>query len=1709
MEIIGVDGNDTESDDDMPGDVQEPVTTTDQQTTAATNGDTESADIDEQHAATADNWGAGFDIDKGKVKRPLSDSTSPTTPRGQMKLIPGPVRPGRKEIEEHLICHIPYADWCSCCVAARALDNKHMTAKTTKSKEVPVVCIDWCFMGQAEDASATAILVVRDAATKSTFAHGTPGKAINAKEYGIHTIRRLLKDFDELGYKKLIPKGDKKASIRALQERIKEAWSGEIILENSPVSSSQSNGVVEKAVQDVEGMVRTCIIALEARLKEKIQTDLPVMQWLIEHSADLIDRFRRGRTDGKTARERRKGKEENPWMAEFGESVHYLPLDRDRGACNEMDPKFLPGVWLGLERGTNEAKIGTTSGVIRARTVRRRPEEERWSAQAIRSTRGVPWEPVPGATSKDVSTAAIVPEAPDKDAVIVEMPAPEPASSRRLKITKEDAKEMGFTKGCQGCRAIKIGGRQQAHNEICRKRLEAHLRSTESGKARIEKQEHRMATAIVKFMDDEVRADQDRSTAESPPGADEAGAGATEDDKTHARPAPEPKPDIHQAPSMEVDVPSQTASSSTSTAIVLAPSAAAPLKRKSDGNDEDRHALVRHEDTSQHGTKRTGGREEQRDGEEPKAPRTWNTDENVTMDAMDTESRKAHMETMQQKLGCENFIGEVYSPPRIAEMARKHGLRGGFSMDFTVPGPDGYIWDFSKKVCRDKAWDMIVKLKPFLLVGSPPCTAFSSLQNFLRCLPGGNEKVDRAIEAAKIHVEFCIKLYKYQIREGRYFLHEHPMTASSWRLERVEEISRSPLVYKTKTHMCRFGMKSEDEQGVGLVKKPTTMMTNSLEVHRELDKQCIGGHRHVQLLGGKAKACAVYPRELCRAVIRGAVRQMELDAADMMSIEVVGECDDVDVMGLDQESGDLEWMKYWDDTNGKELRADLVKAARMEEIKEVRRMKVWTKVPRSQCIAETGKPPIKVRWVDRNKKDDQNPDYRSRIVAKEVKTYANPELFAATPPVEYVKFILSCAASSQWGKHKTRIMIQDVKKAYFFAKATRRIFVDIPEEDREAGDEHNCALLLQSLYGTRDAAMNWAKCYTDALIELGFTKGATSPCTFWHPQRRIRLAVHGDDFVSEGATADLKWLDEHLSKSFDLKTQVLGPEGGQVRECTILNRVLRWTSKGITWEPDARHAEQLIKDLGMEDMKGVCTPGVKESKDKKKDATDEKTEVDDLETPATETTACKPVVSLPLWGGLAVPGLEGYSSREEQLAASGWARAPRICNAWEKKFVGATGMIELPVRGVSRRTTRTADDQILVEDLIMKPGTPEKLITRQFRAPNDIHVVLELADIEQEEKDKPWEERLMAPHDQTRYRASAARVNFLAIDRPDLQYASKESSRRMANPTNGDWQILKRIARYLVNHRRLVHLYEWQDEDATVSIYSDSDWAGCTRTRKSTSGACMFHGSHLIRSFARTQSTIALSSAEAELYATVAAASEALGMKAMMADYGLSAKPHLHVDASAAIGIAQRKGLGKIRHLDTQSLWIQDALRERRLSLNKVKGTENPADAMTKFVDGQTLSKMLLKMNCLFEDGRAASTPQLAIDQGVTHEDSGGSGRRGESGDSGVAGGNSNPQKQRQQQQQQQQQPQQQQQQQPQQHTQHQWRGQPRRAESRHRRHAGPRQVDKIVMFDDVADTIEFEMNVDANLKSPTVAKFMQPVKPVEFVEPEEFLQWG
>ena len=89
-------------------------------------------------------------------------------------------------------------------------------------------------------------------------------------------------------------------------------------------------------------------------------------------------------------------------------------------------------------------------------------------------------------------------------------------------------------------------------------------------------------------------------------------------------------------------------------------------------------------------------------------------------------------------------------------------------------------------------------------------------------------------------------------------------------------------------------------------------------------------------------------------------------------------------------------------------------------------------------------------------------------------------------------------------------------------------------------------------------------------------------------------------------------------------------------------------------------------------------------------------------------------------------------------------------------------------------------------------------------------------------------------HLTTAFRGAAARGNYLAADRLDVQFACKEVCRWMSRPSNHAWKSLKRLCRYLTGAARLVYVFEQQEVDS-INVYTDTDWAGCPLTRKSTS----------------------------------------------------------------------------------------------------------------------------------------------------------------------------------------------------------------------------------------------------------------------------------
>ena len=120
---------------------------------------------------------------------------------------------------------------------------------------------------------------------------------------------------------------------------------------------------------------------------------------------------------------------------------------------------------------------------------------------------------------------------------------------------------------------------------------------------------------------------------------------------------------------------------------------------------------------------------------------------------------------------------------------------------------------------------------------------------------------------------------------------------------------------------------------------------------------------------------------------------------------------------------------------------------------------------------------------------------------------------------------------------------------------------------------------------------------------------------------------------------------------------------------------------------------------------------------------------------------------------------------------------------------------------------------------------------------------------------------------------------------------------------------------------------------------------------------------------------IALSSGEAELGAVARGLAEGLGLRSVLADFGIEVDLEVLSDATAAIGMCRRLGLGRVRHLATADLWVQQWVKSGEVSLGKLPGTENPSDAMTKHVAASDLAAHCGRMSLLRLPSRPASVP--------------------------------------------------------------------------------------------------------------------------------------
>ena len=245
----------------------------------------------------------------------------------------------------------------------------------------------------------------------------------------------------------------------------------------------------------------------------------------------------------------------------------------------------------------------------------------------------------------------------------------------------------------------------------------------------------------------------------------------------------------------------------------------------------------------------------------------------------------------------------------------------------------------------------------------------------------------------------------------------------------------------------------------------------------------------------------------------------------------------------------------------------------------------------------------------------------------------------------------------------------------------------------------------------------------------------------------------------------------------------------------------------------------------------------------------------------------------------------------------------------------------------------------------------------------------EHVDLVKEDKSKE-----LGPEETKRFRSGLGSVLYLAQDRIDIQYASKCLASSMSKPTQQALKCLKHLILYLsgtanrstllpysTKGKRLITKLNGQEdndeippeESHVVEAYSDSDW-GSLKTpekarRKSTSSGIIVLNGIQVLSFSRTQKATASSSCEAELYALSGTCSEAILIGRLFEFLtGENVRIEIRFDSSSARQWSQRRGIGRLKHVDVRLCQLQDWVRENTICIGTVKTVLNVADLNTK-----------------------------------------------------------------------------------------------------------------------------------------------------------------
>ena len=436
-----------------------------------------------------------------------------------LKMAPDPGQPTMKQLEQHRTCgHVPFRTWCKWCNMGRGRGHQH---RAGAASTIALIGLDYFYitegglkrrkeleftMDDAGDAATEEArkkgeiikcIVVRCTKSKVVLGHVVPCKGADEDDY---VSRLIADDLNWFGYVAVILKSDNEPALQALVTRVIEIAKIELkdlekLSREEPAKyDSQSNGATEVGVMLLRGLFRTIKLCLEARLGGYVPITHAVIPWLLEHTALILNTAVRGE-DGLTPWTRVRGRPFGQQMLGFCEGVlHKIPgKGPQHNPDGNMGTRWRESIFVGYSRTSNVYMTINEDGLHQARSIKRRPIDDRWRPDDVAAITVTPWSERVRVPAEVRLQAPREPQGPDQDVA----PPPQP---RGLRINQSDIDKFGYTGNCPQCAFIQRNGRARPggkHSYECRTRIIEAIRASDAGRERVEEHETRVDRAIA------------------------------------------------------------------------------------------------------------------------------------------------------------------------------------------------------------------------------------------------------------------------------------------------------------------------------------------------------------------------------------------------------------------------------------------------------------------------------------------------------------------------------------------------------------------------------------------------------------------------------------------------------------------------------------------------------------------------------------------------------------------------------------------------------------------------------------------------------------------------------------------------------------------------------------------------------------------------------------------------------------------------------------------------------------------------------------------------------------------------------------------------------------------------------------------------------------------------------------------------------------